>query len=96
MTSLMALTILLLPATAFGQDGAGGNSSSWLTLALILAPGVIIMALFFVVMRRNRADVAKAHEQMKFARQHMATMEQKTERMVELLESIDRKLAERA
>ena len=54
--------------------------------------GCFLMAFAVWVMRVRKSAVAEQRQYLEQARQHMETVEAKSDRMIELLESIDRKL----
>lgn len=82
------------------EENGGDEPVSWLALLIVFLP-VILLVLWMVLFTRKSGALkqgsfmAKAGEQMEREREHSERMERKTDRMIELLESIDHKLNER-
>ena len=91
MVGLLALTVFAAGSVALGAEDPGGEKpGSWLALILLLAP-LAVMVWIVLFLRRS---AAKQRVVMDTSLAHITRMEQKTDRMIELLESIDRKLGQ--
>ncbi len=91
MIGLLALTVFAAGSAALGAEDPGGEKpASWLALILLLAP----LAVMVWIMMFLRRSAAKQRVIMDTSLAHITRMEQKTDRMIEILESIDRKLGQ--
>ena len=82
-------------------DQAAGQASSGLVWLIILSPLLLLFVFLAIFTRKSGAMkqgdyLAKSGEFMDRSVEHMASIERKTDRMIELLESIDRRLSEGA
>jgi hypothetical protein len=87
------------PAALGADDPSGEKSGSGLASLILLLPPLILLVLIgFVVIRSGSLKqgnyMAKAGASIDKSLENMARMEKKTDRMIELLESIDRKLGQ--
>jgi hypothetical protein len=92
------LIVLGLDAAALGAEGrAAEGGSSRLVLLILLAPTVLVLLVWALLARKSGVMkqggyMVKADKQMDRSVEHMASMEQKADRMIELLDSINRRL----
>ena len=95
-----APTVLAVTPAALGAgDDPGGKGAASLAWFVLMASFVIVLCLIVVVIRKSGTQgryMTKADGHMDRNAAHMASIEQKSDRMIELLESINRKLGERA
>jgi hypothetical protein len=97
---LSGLFILVFSSAALGAEGeAAQQSASFAAWLLVFSPLILFIVFMIVLARRSGVHkqggyMEKASEHMDLNLQYMARMEQKTDRMIALLESIDRKLGE--
>ena len=70
-------------------------SESWMPTLLFLLVSIVLLGVVWRIMKRCAGQQAYHQEYLERARNHMEADEAKTERIVQLLESIDRKLGER-
>lgn len=93
-----ALALLAGASTALAaEDQAGDKGLSILTWLILLSP--VLLGVCFVMLARKSGALKqggymeKANEHIDIANEHMKTLEIKTDRMIQLLDSIDRKLS---
>jgi hypothetical protein len=96
-----SFVIFALVSAAFGAEEQAPPAPSIAAWFVLLSPVVLIIVFLVVLARKSGAMkqggyMAKANAHMDLSVEHMASIERKTDRMIELLESIDRKLGERA
>lgn len=96
-----ALTLLATATAALGAETSTTRQAPpGLLWFIILGPLVLVFSLVAVFVwrsyvRRHRLDLANAHLHRDVQTAHMANLERQGQRMIELLESIDRKLGDR-
>ena len=96
--ALLGLVILNLPAVALSAEGQASDSfASGVYLLVILAHFVLLVGWFLLITRKSgvmkqTSYIANTNNQMNIIMEYMNAMERKTDRMIELLEAIDRKL----
>jgi hypothetical protein len=94
-----SLAIFAQCSATFGAEDQAANASSGAAWLIIMTPFVLLVVFFVVLARKSGAMkqggyMAKAATHMDQSEAHMANMERKTDRMIELLESINRRLGE--
>lgn len=88
--------LVALAASASAAEDAPQPASPALVWVTLLIPCLALVMLFFVLIRNRRTPVYldRANQHLDRNAEHMARMEAKADRMIALLESIDRRLGE--
>jgi hypothetical protein len=92
--------VLILASSAFGAENTGVDGVARVLSWLFVFSPVLLVILWLVIFTRRSGALkqggylAKASDHIDLCNAHMARIEQKTDRMIALLESIDRKLSE--
>ena len=86
-----AAVLCLTPLVLGAEDPAANQSGSFVVWLIMMSPAFFILLWLVVYIRRSGA--MKHGDYMARAGEHMESIERKTDRMIELLESIDHKLS---